>query len=220
MDILEDLGSEYNYDQNYEACNEFFHAENTTFAVKCVVDMIKHLFRSINLRHIIPFLILLACLPIKHYYTVNAEPHNKNFESFANLNENYEPSFKLKTKENNMRPVVFGMVSSTPRGKSEPLKILCDPGSSGSLILHKNVPSNASLMSDSKSSWNTIAGKANTYQSFNAFLHIPKLQKHMKICTKLCIVPKGLTYNYDIILGLGVLRTVGFVIDCKNDQII
>ena len=214
----DESSSEYDYDQNYEVYNEFFHAEETTFVAKCM-DMIKTLLRSINLRHIIPFLILLACLPIQQYYTVNAEPQQKILDSFANLNENFEPSVKSKTKENNMRPVVFGMVSSTPRGTSRPLKILCDPGSSGSLILHQNVPSNAKLITDTKSSWNTIAGKANTYQSFNAFLHIPELQKHMKICTKLHVVPKGLTCNYDIILGLDVLRSVGLIIDCKNDQI-
>ena len=75
-------------------------------------------------------------------------------------------------------------------------------------------------MTDTKSLWNTIAGKTNIYQSFNAFLYIPDLQKHMKICTKLHIVSKGLICNYDIILGLDVLQIVELIIDCKNDQII
>ena len=46
------------------------------------------------------------------------------------------------------------------------------------------------------------------------------MQKHIKICAKLYVVPKGLICNYDVILGLDVLRTVGFIVDCKNDQII
>ena len=77
-------------------------------------------------------------------------------------------------------PVVFALVSSTPRsGKFNPVKVLLDPGSSGSLIISDKVLPGSKLLSNSKSSWNTLAGQTNTYSTCNTFIHIPELQKNM-----------------------------------------
>ena len=82
-----------------------------------------------------------------------------------------------------------------------------------------NVPPGTKICNNTKSSWNTLPGKASTFSSRTSFTHIPELQKIMKIYTKLHILPIGVNCPCDLILGLDVLREVDMILNCKEDTI-
>ena len=75
------------------------------------------------MRHILPILLLYLCIPLKNYYTTAIEPTiiliNDSFAIFGRKTSKSKDFTTDKIEEeNNLRPVVFGTVSSTPRSNS------------------------------------------------------------------------------------------------------
>ena len=123
---------------------------------------------------------------------------------------------KKKQKLKHVVPVLIGnLQKSLGKPKYEPIRVLLDSGTTGTIILHKYVQKLRTRQSQKPTLWKTKGGNFTTAQECKILFQLPELDRSKVIEWNVHVDTTVSPYvsKYDMIMGTDLLKALGIGLD-------